>query len=221
MDDPIQDVSRVIHKLTQNPPNEQAAAIDAYFTPNASFTHPFCRTGSFEGSRHLIHSIYRWYKILSPKIDLTVHSVAFDETTLLCYVKITQLFSLWFIPFYHERVSLVTELQLVRPPSSHKYYIQAQNDLYQTDQFFKFFAPWGLGWGFVTLWHYWATLMCVIGAVVLAPLTWAEEAWAGKKEGVVRGRVMNGVDGVGRVEDRVEPDKREGRFGGMQVVRPG
>lgn len=63
--------------------------------------------------------------------------------------------------------------------------------------------------------------MCVIGAVVLAPLTWAEEAWAGKKEGVVRGRVMNGVDGVGRVEDRVEPGKREGQFGGMQVVRPG
>ena len=43
--------------------------------PSASFTHPFCRTGSFEGSRNLIHAIYKWYKLLSPKIELKVNSV--------------------------------------------------------------------------------------------------------------------------------------------------
>jgi hypothetical protein len=53
----------------------QTEAINAYFTPNASFTHPFCRTGSFEGSRNVIHAIYKWYKLLSPKIELKVNSV--------------------------------------------------------------------------------------------------------------------------------------------------
>lgn len=76
--------------------------LQRYFTPSASFAHPFCRTGSyditeyFEGgrlervlnstgmggvvkevgnSRGLIGGIYRWYKILSPKIELEVDSV--------------------------------------------------------------------------------------------------------------------------------------------------
>ena len=75
MDDPVQDVGPMIHKLTQGSPKEQKDTINAYFTPNASFTHPFCRTGSFEGSRYLIHAIYQWYKILSPRIELDVKSV--------------------------------------------------------------------------------------------------------------------------------------------------
>lgn len=75
MDDPIQEISDVVHRLTQGSPKEQENAITTYFTPNASFTHPFCRTGTFEGSRFLIQAIFRWYKILSPKIDLEVKSV--------------------------------------------------------------------------------------------------------------------------------------------------
>lgn len=75
MDDPIQDITPVVHRLTQGSPKEQEDAINEYFTTNASFTHPFCRTGSFEGSRWLIHAIFRWYKILSPTIKLNVNSV--------------------------------------------------------------------------------------------------------------------------------------------------
>lgn len=76
MDNPVEEVTGVVHQLTQGSPDEQTEAINAYFTPNASFTHPFCRTGSFEGSRNLIHAIYKWYKILSPKIsEMNVNSV--------------------------------------------------------------------------------------------------------------------------------------------------
>lgn len=75
MDNPVQEISGVVHKLTQGSPSEQEQIIDTYFTPNASFTHPLCRTGSWEGSRNLIHAIYRWYKILSPEIELNVNSV--------------------------------------------------------------------------------------------------------------------------------------------------
>jgi len=72
---PETEIPQVIHLLTQSPPSTQRATLEKYFTPNASFTHPFCRTGSFEGSRWLIWCIYRWYKIMSPRIEMSVDSV--------------------------------------------------------------------------------------------------------------------------------------------------
>ena len=75
MDNPTEDITQVVHTLCQGTPDQQTKAINTYFTPNASFTHPFCRTGSFDGSRNLIHAIYKWYKLLSPKIELNVNSI--------------------------------------------------------------------------------------------------------------------------------------------------
>ena len=69
------EISSIIHTLTQGSPSAQRAALEKYFAPTASFTHPFCRTGSFNGSRWLIWCIYRWYKILSPRIELGIDSV--------------------------------------------------------------------------------------------------------------------------------------------------
>ncbi|WPH01927.1 Hypothetical protein R9X50_00478100 [Acrodontium crateriforme] len=181
MENPVEDITGVIHKLTQGSPHVQEKAINTYFTPNASFTHPFCRTGSFEGSRLLIHAIFRWYKILSPTIDLTVKSVAFDKTNLLLYVTISQVFSIWLIPFYRAPVTLTTVLQLHKPPHTSKYYIQSQNDLYQVDQFVRFVAPWGIGSTLVILWHLVATFFCVLGAVLFVPVTWVEQRRANSK----------------------------------------
>jgi len=75
MENPPADISHINHLLTQSAPATQRATIEKYFTPNASFTHPFCRTGSFEGSRWLIWCIYRWYKILSPRVEIQVEGV--------------------------------------------------------------------------------------------------------------------------------------------------
>ena len=75
MENPVQDISDVVHRLTQGSPKVQEETINQYFTHNASFTHPFCRTGSYDGSRRLIHAIFRWYKIMSPKIDLGINSI--------------------------------------------------------------------------------------------------------------------------------------------------
>lgn len=69
------EIPEVIHLLTQTPPDIQRQAIEKYFTRDASFTHPFCRTGKFANSRALILYIYRWYKIMSPRIDMRVNSV--------------------------------------------------------------------------------------------------------------------------------------------------
>lgn len=52
-------------------------------------------------------------KILSPKIDLDIESVVFDQRTCQLYMTISQVFSIWFIPFYKAPVRLITVLQLV------------------------------------------------------------------------------------------------------------
>lgn len=75
MENPVKEIAGVIHLLTQSPPSTQRQTIEKYFSLDASFTHPFCRTGKWPNSRMLIQIIYRWYKIMSPSIDITVHSV--------------------------------------------------------------------------------------------------------------------------------------------------
>ncbi|KAL1985452.1 hypothetical protein VTN96DRAFT_7895 [Rasamsonia emersonii] len=205
MEDPVKEIPTVIRLLTQSPPSLQQATIEKFFTPSASFTHPFCSTRSFDGSRWLIVMIYRFYKIMSPRIDLEVKSVAFDEPNLKLYVTISQLFAVFLIPFYRAPVTLTVVLTLTTDPwdysgrhgspldddengaadgdghslssssSSRRYWIAAQEDLYQTTEFVKFFLPYGIGVCVVLLWHMVATAACVLGAIALWPVTWLEE----------------------------------------------
>ena len=60
-------------------------------------------------------------------------------------------------------------------PSHGRYYIASQNDLYQTSEWIKFVLPWSIGCTILVLAQLWATAMCVLGAVVGWPVTWAEE----------------------------------------------
>ncbi|KAL8689772.1 MAG: hypothetical protein Q9218_004627 [Villophora microphyllina] len=203
MENPVSEIPRVIRLLTQSTPATQRATVEQYFTPSASFTHPFCRTGSFEGSRWLIWCIYRWYKIMSPRIDLDIDGIAFDEKNLTLYVNIHQVFRIWIIPFFNAPVSLVTVLKLVRYPalppqpsystsinpndtqngsldkasSSDKplFFIQSQNDLYQVNEFFKFFSQFGILSGLLLLWQFVATAFCILGAAIFWPVSWVEQ----------------------------------------------
>ncbi|KAI9674196.1 MAG: hypothetical protein M1817_002014 [Caeruleum heppii] len=174
MEDPAREVPLVIQALTQSPPHIQRQTINTYFTPDASFTHPFCRTGSFADSRWLIWMIYRWYKIMSPRIDLTVHSVAFDPAIPRLYVDISQVFTIWAIPFYPPAdVKLVTVLDLLYDKQQRLYFIKSQNDLYQVNEFLRFIFP---GGAFLAkIWQFIATMFCVIGAILLWPVTFLED----------------------------------------------
>ncbi|KAF1939611.1 hypothetical protein EJ02DRAFT_446095 [Clathrospora elynae] len=179
MENPVKEISGVIHLLTQSPPSIQHETIEKYFMPDASFTHPFCRTWSWPNSRLLVQMIYRWYKIMSPRIEITVQSVAFDEANLILYVQIFQIFRIWLIPFYYAPVKLTSVLTLTQnpshDPSSNKYYIVAQDDLYQVDQFVRFVAPGG--WVLVWLWWALASFFCAVGTVLWAPVSWVEDNW--------------------------------------------
>ena len=247
MDDPVREITDIVLRLTQGSPKTQAQTINQYFTPNASFTHPFCRTGSFEGSRWLIHAIFRWYKIMSPRVKAQVNGIgtptptprnvhtvratqadesgaAYDEANLILYVSISQIFAIWFVPFHRSPVTLTTKLQLTRKPTStrlatEKLYIQSQEDLYQVDQFVRFFAPWGVGDAVVYLWQFVATMGCVVLSVVFAPFTRLEERYAEGRVGRVEEVFMKGVEGI---EERRLTDGAERRAAeGLQEVAEG
>lgn len=46
-----------------------------------------------------------------------------------------------------------------------QYYIQSQNDLYQTSEWIKFLVPWGIGSLLMVVWQFVATFMCVVGTL--------------------------------------------------------
>ncbi|KAH8590549.1 hypothetical protein B0O99DRAFT_664128 [Bisporella sp. PMI_857] len=138
----------VIKSLTEGSPVEQKQTLERYFLPDASFTHPFCRTPRFSrthvpflgdiDSRWVIWMIYRWYKILSPKVVLEVQSNVKSPP----YLEITPLSN----------------------PNNGKYYIVSQEDLYQTNEFVKFVCLGG-----VTIIYFWqisATIVCAIGSLL-------------------------------------------------------
>lgn len=159
------------------------SALARFFTRNAAFVHPFCRVPSFDGSRWWIAKIFQWYKIMSPRIELEIHSIAFDEEHYKLYVHMSQIFSIWVVPFHVAPVTLTTVLDLTTDPTQsdasvngdHRlYYITKQEDLYQTSEFVKFVVP-HVGHGLVVAWHLIATLFCLLGVTCLWPLLWLEE----------------------------------------------
>lgn len=88
-------------------------------------------------------------------------------------MSIFQIFRIWLIPFYYAPVYLTSVIKLECNDDDKKYYIASQDDLYAVDQWIRFIAPGG--WILVRLLQFWASLFCVIGAVILHPITLLEE----------------------------------------------
>ena len=110
---------------------------------------------------------------LIPKCsDPSSSATAFDEANLTLYVSIFQIFRIWLIPFYYAPVFLTSVIKL-EYNDDEKYYIASQDDLYAVDQWIRFIAPGG--WILVHLWQLWASFFCVVGAIVLHPITLLEE----------------------------------------------
>lgn len=143
--------------------------------------------------------IYRWYKILSPRIVLKVECDGmptpssccssptddpseFNQPSNILFVEMHQVFSLFFVPFYKSRVHLTTKIYLVQSEDDNKYYIKGQEDLYQLNEVVKFFWPGGAT--IIWLWQLFATGLCILGALCLAPITWIEQGHSNKVNGV-------------------------------------
>jgi hypothetical protein len=98
----------------------------------------------------------------------------YDQKSDLLYVSISQIFSIWFIPFYHANIDLVTVLKLRRNPKNGKYYIKDQHHLYQIDDVARLVLPW-VGAPVVIAWQYVGALLSVLGAVALWPVLWVKQ----------------------------------------------
>jgi hypothetical protein len=207
-------IPHIIHLLTEGSPADQRDALHAYFLPDAAFIHPLCRVPTFSNislpligginSRWVIWMIYRWYKILSPRILLEVECDGrfsststynfanllreYNQKSQILFVEINQIFSLFFIPFYKSNVHLTTKIHLVQLGNG-KYYIQSQEDLYQLNEVVKFFWPGGAT--IIWLWQIFATILCILGALILAPMTWMEQRHANQVS-VSKKKVLNG-----------------------------
>ncbi|KAK2616505.1 hypothetical protein QQS21_000548 [Conoideocrella luteorostrata] len=206
MEHPVREIASVITTLTTGSPQQQQDTLNEYFLPDASFSHPFCHVPSFNkgtipfapntNSLWVLLCIYRWYRTLSPNIDISIDSAVFDQRTGLLYVNIHQNFSVFFIPFYSIRVRLVTVLHLKQRTSwssdetvsrstvtesrepaplsgpgqeRAKYFIASQEDFYQMNDCVQFLVP-RVGQYFWLVWQLFSTWLCVVGAVLLLPV---------------------------------------------------
>ncbi|KAJ5083066.1 hypothetical protein N7532_012109 [Penicillium argentinense] len=211
MEHPVEEIPTVIRLLTQSTPSLQEKALDRFFTRNASFVHPFCRVPSFEGSRWWVLKIFQWYKIMSPRIEMEIHSIAFDEKSLKLYVHMSQIFSIWVVPFHVAPVTLTTVLDLTTDASQSDertngdrtlYYISKQEDLYQSSEFVKFVIP-HIGYWIIFTWHLIATIFCVLGVTLLWPMLWLEE------NGYLPNRISHGGNLVYNIENKIPEIKKE------------
>ena len=100
----------------------------------------------------------------------------------------SQIFSIWLVPFYMSVVDFTTLLDLVTESPDvdncqKLYYIRKQEDLYQSSQLIKFFVP-HLGYPMVLGLRLFATLLCALGVSALWPVMWAED------RGIPPGKVL-------------------------------
>jgi hypothetical protein len=122
--------------------------------------------------------------------------LAYDEQKLLLYVSLSQIFRIWVLPFHKAPVDFVTFIRLEHNEDDGKYYIASQNDLYQVDQWVKF-IPFFVGSHFlVLLWHFWTTGLCLLGTLVLWPVTVVEELVGRDSELRTSRKKQNARDGL-------------------------
>ncbi|RHZ62566.1 uncharacterized protein CDV56_108084 [Aspergillus thermomutatus] len=181
MENPVSEISTVIKLLIESPPSIQQETIEKYFTPSAAFVHPFCRVSSYDGSRWSIIKIFQWYKIMSPRIEH--QSTAYDENHLTLYITLSQIFSIWLVPFHVSPVKLTSVINLTTNAGGQKpltngdrtlHYIAKQEDLYQVSEWIKFLVP-HVGHLFVLAFQSFATLFCIVGVAIFYPIMWLEE----------------------------------------------
>lgn len=138
-------------------------------------------------------------------------SQAFDEEHLKLYVNMSQIFSIWLIPFHVSPVTLTTVLDLTTdssqsdaPTNSDQtlYWIARQEDLYQTSEFIKFVVP-HIGQWLVLSWQLMATLFCALGATLLWPMLWLEE------NGYLPGRIARGGNLAYNMDKRIPEIKEQ------------
>ncbi|CAI7676170.1 unnamed protein product [Penicillium pancosmium] len=158
---------------------------------------------------------------MSPRIEMEIHSIgsapsadrppAFDEKNLKLYIHMSQIFTIWIVPFHVAPVTLTTVLDLTTDASKTNtptngdrtlYYIAKQEDLYQTSEFVKFVVPHVGNW-IVFTWHLVATFFCLLGVTILWPMLWLEE------KGYLPSRLAHGGNLAYSIQNKIPEIKNQ------------
>lgn len=106
---------------------------------SAGFKHPLCQVPRGRNSRESVLKIYQWYRILSPRIQIEVKSVAYEPTQNVLYLDIHQTFHVRYNPFAPASARLITVLWLLEEDGVLR--VDLQEDFYHPDDFMALVMP--------------------------------------------------------------------------------
>jgi len=142
MENPQEDIATIVKLMTvAETPEIQRATIEKYFAPDAGFNHPLCQVKRGHNSRNKILGIYQWYRNMSPKLELEVEDVAYNQISQKLYLNVSQKFHIFASPFCAVPARLLVQLTLVKDESSGLHLIVQQDDFYQFEEIANLVIP--------------------------------------------------------------------------------
>ncbi|KAF7329229.1 hypothetical protein MKEN_00183600 [Mycena kentingensis (nom. inval.)] len=142
MQNPVADIGGVVSLLSAAAaPDIQTAAFRKYLTPDAGLKNPLCSVAPGQGSRDKVLSVYEWYRILSPRIDIEVKSVVYDEPNHILLLDVAQTLHLRGSPFAPAPARLLVRFTLRDDATDGLHYIALQEDFYHPDDFTALLFP--------------------------------------------------------------------------------
>ncbi|KAF8530208.1 hypothetical protein BU17DRAFT_78822 [Hysterangium stoloniferum] len=139
MDNPTQEfIGAVTAIAAASNAVEQADAFNKIFVNNATFNHPLVKVTSGLNSRQRILALYQGYRILSPRVEITIQSFVESKAEQKIFLDIVQkLYLFGFIP--GAPAKLVAEFTLVS--KNKKWFVKDQVDYYQPEELAKLTNP--------------------------------------------------------------------------------
>lgn len=132
MQSPVDELPTAIKGLIEAPTaDDQRAALQRYFSPDASFDHSLCAVAAGPSSRdNGVLSIYQWLRIISTS-SIRIDSVAFDQRKNRAYVDAAQTLrpTLFPVSLYQPTLRIVVLLHLHKGADG-LFYIHRQEDFY-------------------------------------------------------------------------------------------
>ncbi|KAN0091157.1 hypothetical protein V8E55_004723 [Tylopilus felleus] len=134
---PKKEIPNVIETLcTTRNANELEATVKKYFAADAEFFHPLCKANS----RNEILGLFQWYRLASPKAQIKVLSVMYDNDLNVLVVEVQEKVNVWFNPLPSKVGRMIVRLQLRKANGGHV--IVTEEDLtHPMDQIGFFASP--------------------------------------------------------------------------------
>ncbi|KAG2144446.1 uncharacterized protein EDB93DRAFT_540600 [Suillus bovinus] len=133
MENPQRDFPDVLTTLTTSRnPDDLRAAVNKFYTHNASLQHPFRIVEHGANSSQKILGMYEWYRIISPDTTSNVNSVCYDKKSHVLVAEVTQHFHVRISPFKAVPFRYIIRIKLQE--RNKLFYIYAQEEfMHPTD----------------------------------------------------------------------------------------